>query len=295
MPEAQTPAITVLSGDNRKRRLGRRIAGFALVGTCLGFMGHRVAQLGPGVLLEQASWPLAGAMVAAPVFFALSNRALSSAWHALADPSDTVAPANMRAIYGRGVLAKYLPGSVFQYASRQIEGAAAGLDHRTLAKSSLVEIALHLPSSLGAMGLALAFARWPLLGILAVPAVVRLARSPATPLMRAGALQLCGFLCFAAAAAVIGAALLPASAPLGLFAGLFLLAWLAGFLVPIAPGGLGVREAVMVALASSAFSTAPVLAGVLALRISSIVGDFVFSLFATLGRHRRPRGSVNIL
>ncbi|MDP3551417.1 MAG: hypothetical protein Q8R81_13645 [Novosphingobium sp.] len=280
MPEAQAPAITLPSGDNRKRRLGRRIAGFALVGTCLGFMGHRVAQLGPGVLLEQASWPLAGAMVAAPLLFALSNRALSSAWHALADPSRMVGPAKMRAIYGRGVLAKYLPGSVFQYASRQIEGAAAGLDHRALAKSSLAEIALHLPSSLGAMGLALAFARWPFLSIFAVPAVVRLARSSATPLVRAGALQLCGFLCFAGAAAVIGAAVLPAGAPLGLFAGLFLLAWLAGFLVPIAPGGLGVREAAMLLLGGQTFPAASLLAAVLALRIASIAGDLLFGVLA---------------
>ena len=62
----------------------------------------------------------------------------------------------------------------------------------------------------------------------------------------------------------------------------FLTAWLAGFVVPGAPGGLGVREAILVAFLSAHLPTADVLAFALASRLVTTLGEIVFALGASL-------------
>lgn len=292
MPEPVAGAD--LAGNPAKtprQRLAKWGGGVVII-ACAGFIGYRLQSLDPAQLVDLASWPLAGAMVAAPLIFAASDRLLCSAWSVLAKSAGTVASSRMHAIYGRGVLAKYLPGSVFQYASRQIEGARAGLDHRTLAKASFAEIVLHVPASLTAGGLALTVARWPVSLVLIAPALAFTALRARNSFVRAAALQITAFGCFAAAAAVIGAALLPDPATLGLFAAIFLLSWLAGFLVPVAPGGLGVREAALLVLAGGQFPAAALLACVLALRIASIAGDCAYAAQAMLRDRRTAQKNV---
>ncbi|MES2302133.1 MAG: hypothetical protein V4521_08695 [Pseudomonadota bacterium] len=286
MPEAERQNPSAGPDDRKFRKRAARWGGALVVTACAGFIGHRLAALDPGQLAAQASWPLAGAMVAAPCLFALSDKLLSNAWSVLAAATEKLGSRQVDALYGRGVLAKYLPGSVFQYASRQVEGAAAGLPHGTLAKASVTEIALHLPASMIAAGISVVIAGLPSLGGAALAGAAFLALRAKATLVRAGSLQLCAFACFAASAALVGAALLPAGAPLGLFAALFLMAWLAGFLVPVAPGGLGVREAALLALAGSQFAPGPLLACVLALRIASILGDVLFGAIALLRARR---------
>ena len=100
------------------------------------------------------------------------------------------------------------------------------------------------------------------------------------------AFQIGAFGAVALAAALIGAAVLPAGTNLAHFSALFLLAWLAGFVVPVAPGGIGVREAALLALAGASLPAAGLMAATLALRGSSIAGDLTYGL-ATL-HDRRP-------
>lgn len=218
----------------------------------------------------------------APLLFAASDRLLCAAWGTLAKADGKVPSRKVEAVYGRGVLAKYLPGSIFQYASRQVEGATAGLSHGDLAKASLYEVGFHVPASITAAGLSLAIAQYPLLAGAIVPSLVWTVVRARGPFVRAAALQISAFACFAGAAAAIGMALLPVSGSLGLFAALFLMSWLAGFLVLIAPGGLGVREAALLALGGMEFPAAALLACVLALRISSTLGDCLFAAGAII-------------
>ncbi|MBB3861261.1 hypothetical protein GGQ88_002533 [Novosphingobium hassiacum] len=286
MPESNWQARPASSKPRSFRGSAVRWGGFAVLTACAGFVSYRLIQLDPRQLVDQASWRLGAAMVAAPVLFAASDKLLASAWSVLAGADGLVASRRTDAIYGRGVLAKYLPGSVFQYASRQIEGASAGLPHGALAKASVLEIALHVPASLTAAGIALALAQVPVLAVLASLGASFVAAKTRNKVLRAGALQFGAFTCFAIAAATIGTALLPGSAALGVFSALFLLSWLAGFLVPVAPGGLGVREAALLALAGSQFPAEPLLACVLALRVASILGDALFGAI-TLWRASR--------
>lgn len=265
-------------------RVGRWGTGLILAG-CVGFIGERLLRLDPAQLLDQATWPLGAAMVAAPVLFGLSDVALARGWQVLADPAGQLDHRTAHAIYGRGVLMKYLPGSVFQYVSRQFGGAGAGLEHKQLAKASVTEIGLHVAASMSVAAGCMAFAIQPMAGVAAGAAITVAALTVRRPLARALALQLLAFGGFAAAAAVIGAAVLPAGAALAQFAAVFLLAWLAGFVIPVAPGGLGVREAALLALGAGTADAPALLAAVLALRIGSILGDLGYGL-ATQWRMR---------
>lgn len=286
MPESERQDSPAGSGSRNWRRRGARLGSAAILAACVGFIGDRLVRLDPAQLLDHASWHLGAAMVAAPLLFATSDKLLSAAWSSLAGADGLLPSRQVDAIYARGVLAKYLPGSVFQYASRQVDGAAAGLAHGELAKASAAEIALHLPSSMIAAGFGVALTEFPVPTVACGLGALFVALRSRDPLLRAGTLQFGAFLCFGAAAAVVGAALLPATASLGLFGGLFLLSWLAGFLVPVAPGGLGVREAALLLLAGQQFSAGPLLACVLALRLASILGDVLFGVSA-LARYRK--------
>lgn len=263
-----------------------RWGGAAVVLGSLGFIGQRLWSLDPAQLAQQASWPLGGALLGAAAAFAGADHLLARGWQALADPEARLAPRRAGAIYGRGVLLKYLPGSVFQYVSRQFGGAGAGLEQRQLAKASLSEIGLHVVSSMSVAAACLGAARLPLGAGAALAGVAGAAWVSGRPLLRALACQIGAFAGFAGAAMLLGAVLLPAGMALSHFAALFLLAWLAGFVVPVAPGGLGVREAALLGLAGSALVSAPLLAAVLALRIASVLGDLGYGLGALTAARR---------
>lgn len=266
-------------------RVGRWVGGAALAGS-VAFIGERLWRLDWSTLQPHASWGLAGAMIGAPLLFAAADHALARGWTALVDPEAMHPPRDMERIYARGVLMKYLPGSMFQYVSRQVEGAKTGIEHKLLAKSVVVEVGLHLVSSMAVAAACLAFDRAPATALAAATIFVAASLSVRKPLLTALAFQILAFGGFALAAGLIGAAVLPAGTSLSHFAALFLLAWLAGFIVPVAPGGIGVREAALLALAGASLPAAALMAATLALRASSIAGDMGYGL-VTLGRGRR--------
>lgn len=65
---------------------------------------------------------------------------------------------------------------------------------------------------------------------------------------------------------------------------LFAVAWLAGYLTPGAPGGLGVREVMMVLLLSPVLGNGPAVGLGVTLRLTTTVGDLVFFLLGIMGR-----------
>lgn len=262
--------------------LGRlsRWGGFVVLAGSLAFVGERLWRLDWSALQPHASWFLAGALVAALVLFAAADHALARAWAATADPERNLSGREVLRIYGHGVLMKYLPGSVFQYVSRHIGGVKAGLAHMRLARSTMVEVGLHLVSSLIVAAACLFFDRSPLAMALAAAVLIGGCLMARRPLLTALALQIVAFGAFALAAALIGAAILPAGTSLAHFSALFLLAWLAGFVVPVAPGGLGVREAALLALVGTGLPAASILAATLALRVASIAGDLAYGSIA---------------
>jgi len=264
--------------------IGRWVGGIALAASIL-FIAQRLWLLDWASLRPYFSSSLAGSFVGAGLLFAAADVALARAWAVTADSEGAVAPRDMRRIYARGVLMKYLPGAIFQYLSRQYHGAKTGLGHKRLAQSALLEIALHLVSSL-AVAAVFFLAVHSIAAALAAGALVAICLlSIRRPLTRALILQMSAFALFALAAILVGFAVFPAGTGLAKFAAIFLLAWLAGFIVPVAPGGVGVREAALLMLVGGALPTAGLMAATLALRIASIGGDVLFGLaFTASGR-----------
>src|SRR3546814_12675532 len=132
-------------------------------------------------------------MIGASLWLAASDRALTRSWTAVVDPEHAQPPRDMERIYARGVLMKYLPGSIFQYVSRQVEGAKTGIEHKLLAKSIIVEVGLHLVSSMSVAAACLTFERAPVVAVVAAVIVVGAALAARRPLLTALALQLLAF------------------------------------------------------------------------------------------------------
>ncbi len=174
--------------------------------------------------------------------------------------------------------AKYLPGNVGHYVGRvalaRERGIATGSVILTLVVETACAVLAGLAVAAGGAGTAAAVEPWRLavavltavaaVAALAVAAILlrregvrRRLRLPETlpePRRLAGAglvcLGLCGvnFLIFGACAAVLARTFFGAPAvPLPALTALFAAAWVAGFVTPGAPAGLGVREAILVA------------------------------------------------
>jgi glycosyltransferase 2 family protein len=272
--------------------------------------------------------------VAGTIAYTFGLVALAASWTVIAVTAlpDGRQLAIATRIYARSAIAKYLPGNIFHLVGRQMLGRALGVSQGRLAVATGAEIALSLlsvwliaaavfaalpgPTSRGLSLLALA------LGALAAIAFVRPgllrriaprtapildwvageARGPEFGL--ALALNFAFFLCLALIAGSVFRALTGEARPLMQVGAVYLSAWLAGYIVPGASGGLGVREAALLVLFDGAASEPAVLAFALAMRLQSILGDLMLlaASFALprawlptpgaanpQGRHRNPR------
>lgn len=196
--------------------------------------------------------------------------------------------------YGISQIAKYVPGNVFQFVSRQLLGLSRSLGGGALAKSVIFELGTMSVTGawLGLWSLPLLFDSLPpwsggalsagtfLIGT----AVVH--RHFGMSLLRA-ALHYALFLAIAGGlfAAIIGlvastGVLQPRLLP-GLVAA-YVVAWLAGLLTPGAPAGIGIREFVLLLFLEGIIAEADLLLAVLLHRAVTLVGDLGFFGLASL-------------
>ncbi len=192
-------------------------------------------------------------------------------------------------------IAKYLPGNVLHFAGRHLQLSAAGVGHRPLFNALLWEIATVLGGAVLAICLLLVVAPNPLpvrdeaapwLGFGGLATVA----SAVAGLVAAGRRRVLGLdlpggrtvlVCLAAAtlffivqgmvfvgvAATLGAPFAPALAAVSVTA------WIAGYMTPGAPGGIGIREAVIVTLSASILGEAEALATAALFRLVTTAGD----------------------
>jgi len=172
---------------------------------------------------------------------------------------------------------KYLPGNVVHYFGRAALGKSVGVKLSASGVSTGIEIACAVIAAVAlAPGALLGIASERLLPFLFVGSVLLAAAVAALCLWlaRARASTITPISWFAATAATITASLFLSgasaycmlqsisalSAPLLYIVGTFAVAWIAGLLTPGAPGGLGVREAIIVALLGPRVGAATALA-----------------------------------
>jgi len=220
-------------------------------------------------------------------------------------------------VYAVSNIAKYLPGNVFHFVGRQVLGKRLGWTHGAIARATLLEISalvvgacvVVLVVSLSASGgeaarrlfgdeswlvthrcgvvVALLMVVVVLLVVLSrMKLAERLFGVPSKTLLVVLGLVI-GFFVISSLIAIVfvwGLPMASATAPWAMLVIAYLLAWLAGFVVPGAPGGLGVRESVLVVLLSMDSGDSERIALLLGLgmRFVSTAGDALFAGLAYL-------------
>jgi len=189
------------------------------------------------------------------------------------------------AIFFQAQLAKYIPGTLWQYAGRLTLARRRNLPGRAVVRSMPVE----LGASLGGAGIACLL----LLGYWGVPVAITAAAACSAvgfsiPTLRKGLSRELSATAmvtpsYAAVWVVMGAsfwltarALLPVPpSQLPFYTGAFAAAWIVGVVAVYAPGGIGVREGLLVALLHSRLGPADALVVAAASRILLTLTDVV--------------------
>lgn len=191
-------------------------------------------------------------------------------------------------IYLRSQIYKYLPGNIFHYADRQIKATKLGISHKNLLESNFYEI-------IGLLSAAI-FASIPILSIWQVNLNSLLIVGIVSALM----LLLCilsyfislkiiaksipyyfiyfiliGTICFIAVNYLTNN-----NITLFTCIALYATSWFAGFIIPGAPGGVGVRESIFIILTNNVIQQPEAIFIIATLRISTTLGE-LFAYFLT--------------
>lgn len=292
-----------------------RIAGWLLTLVCLAYvLLFFVRGFDAAALRAIVTWPVAVATLAAALLYAGVVPLSAWAWaRLLRRQGEDWSPRMLAGWLARIQLAKYVPGNVLQHISRVALAVGAGMRPRVFLVSVVQETVLVSAASLmvGVAALALSIGLGSLheesrqimhVAIMVLgAALVALAAFDVPPdrltasdsrviraLGHAGGLPgwrvtVPALLAYAANYLLVGLALwlvgqvagMPAALTFLVATGAFALSWVLGFLVPGAPAGFGVREAVMLALLAPILSEPDALVFVLLARLVTIVGDLV--------------------
>jgi len=293
-----------------------RLLGWAAVAASLVFVGVQVWSTAPWRLAATHAQTLVAAVMCGSLLYGMAGFLLSSAWYHLLGAGRTGTPPRLHhAVYGQTQIAKYLPGNVFHLVGRQMMGRRLGYNQGRLALASVLETlllllvagCLSLPIliprldgdlllilAVTSVVLALIAARWrstmPLGALLDLVgrsdhSRVLVARSIAWLLLRSLLLYGSFFLAAAAVLWMVATSVTdPGHGRLGLADGLSVVAfaWLIGFVTPGSSAGIGVREAMLIAMLEGTFGPAASGLIAIALRLVSVVGDGIFFALALM-------------
>lgn len=296
----------------------RRIAGSLLAVTGLAVFGWYVARHLPfEVLRPYLTTRTAIALVLSAAVYATTVPLAALAWRRLL--ATMRIEADFRRLCGIQMttqLGKYLPGNVGHFIGRSALAMKAGLPAGAVAATLAVEVLLLLATGVG-VGVAAAALSRPglvqlqahgaMLGMVAAACVAGVALLPfanrrlprfvarlaprlawrtdamqlrPADLAVAIALYACAYLAIGTSAAILARGLWPDQPlDLALLTAAFAVAWVAGFVTPGAPAGIGVREALLVVMLGPGMGAASAALLVLALRLATVLGD-IFSFLA---------------
>ncbi|RAX41983.1 lysylphosphatidylglycerol synthase domain-containing protein [Rhizobium tropici] len=278
-----------------------RIVGVIVSLAAFAFVGRTIYR-SLDSLQQQLASPLFLFAVAGSVFvYAMILQLCGLAWHrlltAIDDPPFGIGRA--LAIYGKTQIYKYLPSNVLHMIGRYRLARSAGASNKALAFAQIAEL---LTILLAAAGISALLARAVLVHALKergidAPTFVNVLVVGGIAVLAVGATAIVrqriagtGRKALAAAAVAfaiyalffIGSGLLLAALCKSLstaggvseLVGIGAAAWLVGFVVPGAPGGLGVRETILIAgLSAAGLPTAEATAVALGYRFVTTVGD----------------------
>lgn len=310
---------------DRKGLLGRlaRVFGFVVVAGSLVIVGKKIVATDLWAL-SGVSIPLTFVLsLFAALAYAANSFLLSAAWRRLLSWfGENQVPAGVcHHIYARTQIARYLPGNVFHVANRHLLGRKARMRHTALAAATVCEIVGVLIAAgviallgVGARGnTSVWFSFLVLVSVLcfllmapfAINAFLRklgldrrlqlphrgswpAARSLFAVLLLYAAFFLnTGFIVVATRCVVAG---VPTFKEALAVITVFALSWVAGFVTPGAPAGMGVREATMVVSLEPMLGDGLSLLVTFAFRLITTLGDLLFFLssFVLRSPHKPP-------
>ncbi|MDC3356059.1 hypothetical protein OAW58_01260 [Candidatus Pelagibacter ubique] len=246
------------------------------------------------------------------IIYGLSEFLLSFAWRNLliwfGDKDISTNLCNR--IYGKSQIAKYIPGNVFHVLGRHILGSQAGIKHIVLAGATVYEILglLSISTLIGFSGMVIFglgniyFSLYQIISILLTALVITGLAIPLAPYLMSlrgiiipykgigdlflniSKIYLFYFIFF-----LIAGLLLVVIVNIFLDINfiitaklivIFSIAWIAGFIIPGAPGGIGVREAVIIFFITPIIGEAQSIAVAIALRFITLLGDVWFFIIS---------------
>ena len=207
-------------------------------------------------------------------------------------------------IYGKTQLAKYLPGNVFHFVTRHVDSVSRGAGQIDLVKASVFEMSGLLFSGSLLSTIGLVFVDYPitwlrvaiiaLSAILIVFAALHYIRSKtwsdaAEPDFHLKGLTILPlYILFFASTGLLLILMHHiefGNATSQKYAILFfsvIVSWIAGYVTPGSPGGLGVREAAMLVMLEPAITEQLALELILGYRIVTTMGDLLLFLYSSL-------------
>lgn len=288
------------------------LAGGVLVAVSLLFIGQRLwAELAKAQALAVGADLWATAAIGS-LIYGFASVFLILAWHRLIHLFAGIrVPFRATAsLYARSQIGKYIPGNIAHIAGRHVMGRALGVSHRALAVSALAEIfgLVVTASSVGLLALLAAdigqqrthILAWVSVGAMAsgflfvsfMPSAWSRLRSrwEILPVVGAAALRresaavallyLCYFLFAGLVLVLLVAIRVDDMRPYDAVAltGVFAVAWLAGYVTPGAPSGIGIREALIVLALDHLHMGGESLLIAVLLRVVTLCGDALLFL-----------------
>jgi hypothetical protein len=293
-------------------RTAIRVAGWLLSLLALGFFARLVLRQGLA-LPEDSRGQIFAILALSSLAYGAMVALLALIWSGFAADSRPASGSAARLFpaYLTSQFAKYIPGNIFQFAARHAMGRQLGLDHASLGFAAVAEASLLVGAAVaiviaqGQTALQTFFPKLPhipnwsagvlLLGCVAVwsAPLPRIARwLPRYPWQKVS-VAILGYLLFFALFGLIFYVILHRTTPLQPDITRVVthgsLAWLVGFVVPGAPAGAGMREAVLALAAGEQGRTSAVLTAILLFRLVTLIGDFLalcagLSLQRAIGR-----------
>jgi hypothetical protein len=241
--------------------------------------------------LAHAGWGWLGASLTLGIGAVIAS---SFVWVAILRRLGLRTQRSWAATYLQGQLGKYVPGSVWQYASRGTLARQRGAPLRVVAKSFPVELsatifaagafALLMLGWWGAVGSAALIAAAPVAGSRASRERLMLRAACATVPLFAATWTLVIVGVWMTARGVAGASV----GDLPFLGGAFVVAWIVGVVAIYAPGGIGVREVVLVTLLRSRIGLDDAVLVAVATRAVFVLADLC-AAGISLTVARRPR------
>ena len=312
-------------------RLALIWGGRFLVALSLIFVGHHLWSNRHSLAVQLASPNLCAATLLFSAIYAITGLLLAFGWWMIlrsrAGSQNRIPWNTTWTIYARTQIAKYIPGNVFHLAARHLLTSREGIPNSLLVGAATLEIIMLLLASglisllaagdlAGAMHridfrvLSISIVGGTLIGVLGVMYALKrsgIQKRFAGTRWHCLCAALLSYLLFFLVSATLFFCLIrletgrESTGHWQLILGGYAFAWGVGFVVPGAPGGLGIREAVQVGILGGVLPENSVLMSAVLFRLVTTLGDNLFFLKGTLfGRHPvgkradRPRARGNV-